>query len=107
MASQAAELKAQGAIEAAQLSDHQAAADAAERAIVEQSKNAGVAAFHFDPDASPEEKRRQAQAVRDTKDPDHTIRPSLVDAPQIDVISPGHSPRAPEEIESCSDCDRR
>ena len=58
-----AELKAEGAVEAAQNADSSVTADAAQREIVEQSKNAGVAAFSFDPDASPEEKRRQAQAV--------------------------------------------
>ncbi len=63
MASQAAELKAQGAIEAAQRSDKQAVADAAQRQIVEESKNAGVAAFTFNPDDSPEEKRRKARDV--------------------------------------------
>jgi hypothetical protein len=63
MASQTAELKAQGAIEADERSNKQAAADAAEREIVEQSKNAGVAAFNFDPDASSEEKRRQVREV--------------------------------------------
>lgn len=63
MASQAAELKAEGAIEAAELTNNRAVAEAAEKAIVEQSKNAGVAAFQFDPDASPEEKKRQARAA--------------------------------------------
>lgn len=61
-----AELKAEGAVEAAQNADSSVTADAAQREIVEQSKNAGVAAFSFDPDASPEEKRRQAQAVSST-----------------------------------------
>lgn len=64
MSSEAAELKAQGAIEAAEKVDNRAVADAAQKELVEQSKNAGVAAFSFDPDASPEEKRAQARAVR-------------------------------------------
>lgn len=59
----AAELKAEGAVEAAQRSDSQVTSDAALKELVEQSKNAGVAAFTFDPDASPEEKRAQAKAV--------------------------------------------
>lgn len=59
----AAELKAEGAIEAAQNSDSRVASDAAQKELVEQSKNAGVAAFSFNPDASPEEKRAQAKAV--------------------------------------------
>lgn len=61
---EAAELKAEGVVEAAQNPDTQTTADDAQKEIVEQSKNAGVAAFSFDPDASPEQKRRQAQAVR-------------------------------------------
>ncbi len=36
----------------------------AEQAITNESKKAGVAAFQFDPDASPEEKAAQARAVR-------------------------------------------
>lgn len=57
------ELKQQGAIEAAQDPDSQVTADQAQKEIVERSKNAGVAAFQFDPDASPEEKAAQAKAV--------------------------------------------
>lgn len=59
----AAELKQQGAIEAAGNPDSSVDADDAQKKMVEESKNAGVAAFTFDPDASPEEKRRQAKAV--------------------------------------------
>jgi hypothetical protein len=62
----AAELKAEGAIEAAQNTESQVTAEDAQREMVEQSKNAGVAAFSFNPDASPEEKRAQAKAVRQT-----------------------------------------
>ncbi|KAG5981340.1 hypothetical protein E4U54_006658, partial [Claviceps lovelessii] len=61
-ASEAAELKQQGAIEAAQNSESSVTADDAQQQMVEQSKNAGIPAFKFDPDASPEEKRAQAQA---------------------------------------------
>lgn len=60
----AAELKSEGAIEAAQNQESRVTADDAQKEIVEQSKKAGAAAYTFDPDASPEEKRRQAQAVR-------------------------------------------
>ena len=56
-----AEIKQQGAMEAAE--EDQITANAAEKEIVEQSKNAGVAAFQFDPDATPEQKRAQAKAV--------------------------------------------
>lgn len=62
-AQEASELKQQGVIEAAQNPESSVTADAAQREIVEQSKNAGVAAFHFDPDASPAQKKAQAQAV--------------------------------------------
>lgn len=62
-AREADELKQQGAIEAAQNPDSQVTAAQAENEIVERSKNAGVTAFQFDPDASPEEKRAQAEAV--------------------------------------------
>ena len=60
----AAELKQQGAIEAAENPESSVSAEDAQRKMVEESKNAGVAAFSFDPNASPEEKRRQAKAVR-------------------------------------------
>ncbi|PHH90809.1 hypothetical protein CDD83_2608 [Cordyceps sp. RAO-2017] len=57
------ELKAQGAIEAAEDPESLVTADDAEREIVELSRNAGVAAFNFDPDATPEQKRAQARAA--------------------------------------------
>lgn len=40
-----------------------AAAEDAQKDMVEQAKNAGVTAFSFDPDATPEQKRAQARAV--------------------------------------------
>jgi hypothetical protein len=58
-----AELKQQGVIEAAQDPNSSTTAADAQKKIVEESRNAGVAAFTFDPDASPEEKRRQARNV--------------------------------------------
>lgn len=63
-AREANELKQEGAIEASRDPQSNVTAEDAERKLVEESKNAGVAAFTFDPDASPEEKRRQAKAVR-------------------------------------------
>lgn len=63
MASEARELKVDGAFAAAQDPESQITADDAQREMVEESRNAGVAAYSFDPDASPEEKRAQAQAV--------------------------------------------
>lgn len=62
----AAELKAQGVIEAAQDPNSSVTADDAQQKIVTESKKAGVAAFTFNPDASPEEKAAQARAVGTT-----------------------------------------
>lgn len=59
----ASELKQQGAIEAAQDHDSSVTADDAQKKILEESKAAGLAAFTFNPDASPEEKKAQVQAV--------------------------------------------
>lgn len=55
------ELKQQGAIEASRDPDSSVTADDAQRKILEESKNAGVAAFTFDPNASAEEKAAQAR----------------------------------------------
>ncbi|KAK4097527.1 tricalbin [Parathielavia hyrcaniae] len=57
------ELKQQGAIEASRDPESAVTAEDAERKIVEDSRQAGVTAFTFDPDASPEEKRAQARAA--------------------------------------------
>ncbi|KND94987.1 Uncharacterized protein PYUK71.03c [Tolypocladium ophioglossoides CBS 100239] len=62
-AKEAHELKAQGAIEAAENPESQVTADDAQKEMVEQSRNAGIPAFTFDPDATPEQKRAQAQAA--------------------------------------------
>ncbi len=60
----AAELKQQDAFEAAADPNSTiTAADAQAKAELE-SKKAGVGAFSFNPDASPEEKAAQARAVR-------------------------------------------
>lgn len=59
----ASELKQQGAIEAAQNPESSVSADDAQKKMLEESKAAGVAAFTFDPDASPEQKRAQAREV--------------------------------------------
>lgn len=58
------ELKQQGALEASRDPESSVTSDDAQRKLVEESKNAGVTAFTFNPDASPEEKRAQAKAVR-------------------------------------------
>lgn len=57
------ELKQQGALEASRDPQSNVSAEDAERKIVEESRKAGVAAFTFDPDATPEQKRAQARAV--------------------------------------------
>jgi hypothetical protein len=59
----AAELKSQGVVEAAQDPNSSVTADDAEQKIVMESRKAGVSAFTFDPDASPEAKAAQAHAV--------------------------------------------
>ncbi|KAI1820350.1 C2 domain-containing protein [Xylaria intraflava] len=58
----ASELKQQGAIEAARDGASPVTSDDAQKKLVEESKNAGVAAFTFDPDASAEQKRAQVHA---------------------------------------------
>ncbi|KAF2263568.1 tricalbin [Lojkania enalia] len=56
------ELKQQGALEATRNPNSAVTADTAEQAVLEEAKKGGSAAFQFDPDASPEEKRAQARA---------------------------------------------
>ena len=63
-AKDASELKVQGVVEAAQDPESNVSALDAQKKIVEESKKLGVTAFTFDPDASPEEKKAQARAVR-------------------------------------------
>jgi hypothetical protein len=60
----AAELKTQGVIEAAQDPNSSVTADDAQQKLVTESRKAGVAAFTFDPNASPEEKAAIARSVR-------------------------------------------
>jgi hypothetical protein len=76
LSTSAAELKAQGVVEAAQDPNSSVTADDAQQKIVTESKKAGVAAFTFNPDASPEEKAAQARAVC-------TTNGSLENAPLI------------------------
>lgn len=59
----ASELKQQGALEAARDPNSPVTSEDAQKKIVEDSKNAGVVAFHFDPDASPEEKKAQIKSA--------------------------------------------
>jgi len=60
--SNAPELKQQGALQAARDPHSKVTAEDAERTIVQQTKQAGGAAFHFDPNATPAEKAAQAHA---------------------------------------------
>lgn len=62
-ATSAAELKAQGVVEAANDPNSKVTSEDAQQKIVTESKKAGVAAFTFDPDATPEQKAAQARAV--------------------------------------------
>ena len=45
------------------LAQNAATAEDAQKDMVEEAENAGVTAFTFDPDASPEKKRAQARSV--------------------------------------------
>ena len=63
LTSRAAELKSQGAADAARNPDSKVTPEDAEDVMTEESKKAGVAAFQFDPNASPEEKAAQARSV--------------------------------------------
>ena len=58
-----AELKSQGAAEAAQDPDSSVTSQDAQHVMAAESKKAGVDAFEFDPDASPEAKAAQARSV--------------------------------------------
>ena len=62
-ASHAHELKAQGAIEAAQDPNNPVKAEEAEQVVLQNARAGGAEAFKFDPDASPEEKAAQAKGV--------------------------------------------
>ena len=63
LSSRAGELNSQGAAMAAQDPDSKVTAEDAEAVMTDESKNAGIPAFQFDPDASPEEKAAQARSV--------------------------------------------
>jgi hypothetical protein len=59
----AGELKTQGVIEAADDPNSSVTSGDAQKKIVEESKNAGIQAFTFDPHASAEQKKAQVKAV--------------------------------------------
>jgi hypothetical protein len=60
---QAAELKQQGALEAARDPNSQVTAEDAEHTVIKEARKAGAPAFEFDPNASAEEKAAQANSV--------------------------------------------
>lgn len=60
--SQAAELKQQGALEAARDPNNPVSSEAAQKTIVEEAKKSGALGFHFNPNATPAEKAAQAAA---------------------------------------------
>lgn len=60
---QEAELKQQGAIEAARDPNTTVSADDAEQAVLREARKDGGAAMAFDPDATPAEKAAQARSV--------------------------------------------
>lgn len=60
----AGELKSQGAAEAAQDPASTVTSQDAQNVMANESKKAGVAAYQFDPNASPEAKAAQARSVR-------------------------------------------
>ena len=62
--SHANELRAQGAVEAAQDPNSNVTAQAAEKVMTHEARKGGSAAYTFDPDATPAEKAAQAKAVR-------------------------------------------
>lgn len=59
-----AEIKSQGAAEAARDPNSNVSSQDAQRVMAAEAKKAGVQAFEFDPDASPEAKAAQARSVR-------------------------------------------
>ena len=61
--SRAGELKSQGAAMAAQDPNNKVTVEDAEAVITDEAKKAGIPAFRFDPNASPEEKAAQARSV--------------------------------------------
>lgn len=60
--SRESELKQQGVLDAAKDPNSTITAQQAEQSVLDQARAGGSAAFHFDPNASPEEKRAQARA---------------------------------------------
>ena len=62
--SQTSELKTNAAVDAARDPQSSISAGDAEKIMMDESKRAGAATYHFDANASPEDKAAQAHAVR-------------------------------------------
>ena len=60
----AGELVSQGAAQASRDPNSTATAQDVEQVMADESKKAGIAAFQFDPNTSPEDKAAQARSVR-------------------------------------------
>ncbi|RAR10473.1 membrane bound c2 domain-containing protein [Stemphylium lycopersici] len=94
--SRESELKQQGVLEAAKDPNNSITAQQAEKSLVDQAQAGGSAAFQFDPDASPEQKRAQARARVPPgfhHDPSHNATALVSDADdngpgQYDLPSP-------------------
>lgn len=63
LGSHVGEATSKNAIEAAQDPQSSMTSEDAQKKITEDAKKAGVAAYQFDPDATPEQKAAQARAV--------------------------------------------
>lgn len=57
------ELKAEGALEAAQDPNSNVTSEAAQEVLAAEAKKAGAVSYNFDPNASPEEKAAKAKLV--------------------------------------------
>src|SRR5579871_4882879 len=88
--SQAAELKQQGALEAAGNTSSSVTPEQAERKIVEEAKKSGAAGFLFDPNATPAQKASQAASSLPTiVAPDRKPKTALL-ATDLDDGAPSH-----------------
>lgn len=64
LSSRVRELKSQGAADAARDPNGTVSPEDAEKIMTDESTKAGVAAYRFDPNASPEDKAAQVRSVR-------------------------------------------
>ncbi|KAJ4290691.1 Tricalbin-2 [Collariella sp. IMI 366227] len=101
------ELKQQGAIEAARDPNSSVTAGDAERKIVEDSREAGVTAFSFDPNASVEEKKAQLRAAMPEglhhRTKGFAVVTDLDDGTKADVDLPSPSKAGAIEVKKAED----